>query len=104
MDELTSPAGIAALAAGAVALLAFFVALGSRRRLRKVQAAQAAVLGEGGGDVVTHAHRLSEELAALAERVEAAERELRGADAELAGGSMGRSPGSRWSATTPWAR
>ena len=83
MDELTSPAGIAALAAGAVALLAFFIALGSRRRLRKVQAAQAAVLGEGGGDVVMHAHRLGQELEALAARVDAAENELRGADAAL---------------------
>jgi hypothetical protein len=83
VDELTSPAGIAALAAGAVALLAFFVALGARRRLRKVQAAQAAVLGEGGGDVVTHAHRLSEDLESLVARVEAAERELREADAVL---------------------
>ena len=83
MDELTSPAGIAALAAGAVALLAFLIALGSRRRLRKVQAAQAAVLGEGGGDVVAHTHRLGEQLEALAERVGAAEHELRSADTEL---------------------
>lgn len=83
MDELTSPAGIAALAAGAVALLAFFVAVGSRRRLRKIQAAQAAVLGEGGGDVVAHAHRLTQDLDALAARVEAAERDLREADSAL---------------------
>jgi hypothetical protein len=83
VDELTSAAGIAALAAGAVALLAFFIALGSRRRLRKVQAAQAAVLGEGGGDIVTQTHRLGEELATLAARVDAAERELREGDAEL---------------------
>jgi len=83
VDELTSPAGIAALAAGAVALLAFFIALGSRRRLRKVQAAQAAVLGEGGGDVVTHTHRLAQELEALAQRLGVAEKELRDADAAM---------------------
>jgi hypothetical protein len=83
VDELTSPAGIAALAAGAVALLAFIIALGSRRRLRKVQAAQAAVLGEGGGDVVTHTHRLAQELEALAERLGVAEQELRDADGAL---------------------
>jgi hypothetical protein len=83
VDELTSAAGIAALAAGAVALLAFFVALGSRRRLRKVQAAQAAVLGEGGGNVVTHTHQLGEDLEALVARVEGVEREMREADSAL---------------------
>ena len=104
MDELTSPAGIAALAAGAVALLAFLIALGSRRRLRRIQAAQAAVLGEGGGDVVAHAHRLSDELEALAARVEAAEQELRSADTELGRRLDGAITHSRWSATTRWAR
>ena len=83
MDELTSPAGIAALAVGALALLAFFIAVGSRRRLRKIQAAQAAVLGEGGGDVVAHAHRLGEELEALAARVDGTERTMHAADEAL---------------------
>jgi hypothetical protein len=66
-----------------VALLAFFIALGSRRRLRKVQAAQAAVLGEAGGDLVTHTHRLAQDLEALAERLGVAERDLREADLAL---------------------
>jgi hypothetical protein len=66
-----------------VALLAFFIALGSRRRLRKIQAAQGAVLGEGGGDIVTHTHRLAQDLEALAERLGRAERDLREADSVL---------------------
>jgi len=59
MDGLTSPEGIAALSAGAVALLALVLAVALAFRVRTLRAAQRAVLGEGEErDLVEQAARL----------------------------------------------
>jgi hypothetical protein len=71
MDELTDPAGIAALAAGAVALIALVLALTLALRVRRLRAAQNVVLGSmGRADLVGHAAGLQEAFVALDERVE----------------------------------
>ena len=56
MNDLTDPAGIAALSAGAVALIALLLALVLAVRVRRLRAAQRTVLGEHGDtDLVAHA-------------------------------------------------
>jgi hypothetical protein len=71
VDDLTDPAGIAALSAGAVALIALLLALVLAFRVRKLRSAQKAVLGEQGqSDLVAHAAGLQQAFAALHERVE----------------------------------
>ena len=71
MDDLTDPAGIAALSAGAVALIALLLALVLAFRVRKLRSAPKAVLGEHGqSDLVAHAAGLQQAFAALHERVE----------------------------------
>jgi hypothetical protein len=71
VDELTDPAGIAALAAGAVALIALVLALVLALRVRRLRAAQNVVLGGGSReDLVGHAAGLQEAFVALNERVE----------------------------------
>ena len=71
MDDLTDPAGIVALSAGAVALIALLLALVLAFRVRKLRSAQKAVLGEHGqSDLVAHAASLQQAFAALHERVE----------------------------------
>src|SRR3954468_20914339 len=71
MDELTTAPGIAALAAGALALAALIVGLLCLRRLRQMRAAQKAVLGEHGArDLVAHTAQLDESFAALHAYVE----------------------------------
>ena len=71
MNDLTEPAGIAALSAGAVALIALLLALVLAFRVRKLRAAQKAVLGEQGqSDLVAHAAALQQAFNALHERVE----------------------------------
>ena len=58
-DDLTTAAGIAALAAGAVALLALLMCLLLWLKLRRVRTAQTTVLGTSGErDLVTHAENL----------------------------------------------
>ncbi|HZO58556.1 MAG TPA: DUF4446 family protein [Solirubrobacterales bacterium] len=58
-DDLTTTAGIAALAAGGVALLALLCVLVLWIKLRRVRKAQTAVLGTSGErDLVTHAENL----------------------------------------------
>lgn len=85
MDDVTSTAGIIAIAAAALALISLFACLLMGRRLRELRAAQRVVLGESGGrDVVEHAQRLDSGLADLGRRVEESVAELRGRDAELA--------------------
>lgn len=88
MSELTSTAGILALAAGALALIALLAVAVLAARLRRLRAAQRTVLGEAGErDLVRHAAGVErrvgelatslEELAArLAERLDAAEARL----------------------------
>lgn len=90
MEDLDTTAGIVALAAGGVAILALIVALIAVSRFRRLAAAQRAVLGEGGrDDLVAHGvvtrERVDElgadieEIArALFERMDAAEGRLEG--------------------------
>jgi Protein of unknown function (DUF4446) len=71
MTQLTDPPGIAALAAGGIALLALVVGIVALTRLRRVRAAQLIVLGSGGqDDVVAHAASLQHNFVALHDRVE----------------------------------
>jgi Protein of unknown function (DUF4446) len=71
VNDLTDPAGIAALSAGAVALIALLLALVLAFRVRKLRSAQKSVLGEHGTtDLVAHAAGLQQAFAALHERVE----------------------------------
>ena len=91
MDELTDPAGLAAIGAGAVALLALLLSVVLAVRVRRLRSAQRIVLGESGrDDLVGHAaglqaafvelHDRVEEVAErLEQRVEQAERRLDGA-------------------------
>lgn len=96
MDDLTSTVGIVALAAAGCALAALLLAATLAVRLRRVVAAQTAVLGDGEPrDLARHAHELERELGALRERgdraaarltarLEAAEQRLDGAVAHTA--------------------
>jgi hypothetical protein len=71
VDDLTQPAGIAALAAGAVALIALVFAIVLAVRMRRLRAEQKAVLGPSGrDDLVAHAAGLQEAFQALHARVE----------------------------------
>jgi len=71
VNDLTDPAGIAALAAGAVALLALIIVLVLAVKLRRLRAAQQVVLGPGGReDLVTHASALQAAFEELHGRVE----------------------------------
>ena len=90
MEGIDTTAGIVAVAAGAVALLALIVAFVALRRMRRLTAAQSAVLGDRGtDDLIAHAaqtRRLVDELgvsieeiaAALNERMEYVEGRLAG--------------------------
>jgi hypothetical protein len=89
--SLSSTTGIVALAAAGVALAALIVAIVLAVQLRRVRAAQSALLGEAGAqDLVAHALELEREFALLQEttretvdqmngRVDHAERRLDGA-------------------------
>ena len=71
MDELTQPAGLAALAAGGVALIALVLAIVLAVRIRRLRADQRAVLGPSGhDDLVSHASSLQAAFEALHSRVE----------------------------------
>jgi hypothetical protein len=71
VNDLTDPAGIAALAAGGVALVALLLSLVLAVRLRRIRSAQRAVLGESGQeDLVAHAVALQRAFEALHGRVE----------------------------------
>ena len=84
MDELTDPAGIAALSACALALMALVWCVVLGMRVRRLRAAQQVVLAGGREDLVDHAARLHEAFAQLHDRVEelAGRLEERMADAE----------------------
>jgi hypothetical protein len=96
VNDLTDPAGIAALAAGALALVALILAIVLAVKLRRVRTAQQVVLGSAGrDDLVAHASSLQTAFEALHGRVEevaerldarmeAAERRLDGAIAHRA--------------------
>ena len=71
MDELSDPAGIAALSAGGLALLSLVVCFVLSLRVRRLRAAQQVVLGGSGrDDLVTHAAGLQEAFVQLNDRVE----------------------------------
>lgn len=70
MDDLTSTAGIVALAAAGVAVVAFLFAIVLAVKLRRMRAAQQAVLGNGQRDLVEHATRLERGFVDLREWVE----------------------------------
>jgi hypothetical protein len=71
VDELTQPAGIAALAAGGVALVALVLATVAAVRIRRLRAEQRVVLGASGReDLVSHASSLQQAFEALHGRVE----------------------------------
>lgn len=71
MNDLTDPTGIAALSAGALALIALILALVLAFRLKRLRGAQRVVLGEGdAGDLVSHASQLQAAFVALQERVD----------------------------------
>ncbi len=70
MDELTGTAGIVALAAGAVALLALVLAITLAVRMRRLRADQRTVLGESRQeDLVAHAAGLERDFVALNDQV-----------------------------------
>jgi hypothetical protein len=96
VDDLTDPAGLVALGAAALALVALIVTLVLAVKLRRVRSAQKIVLGNSGrDDLVAHASSLQAAFEALHGRVEevaerldgrmaAAERRLDGAIAHRA--------------------
>jgi uncharacterized protein DUF4446 len=71
VDDLTDPAGLVALAAGALALMALVLAVVLAVKLRRVRTAQSMVLGASGrDDLVAHASGLQRAFEALHGRVE----------------------------------
>jgi hypothetical protein len=71
VSDLGSTAGIVALAAAAVALVAFVLAIVLAVKLRRMRAAQSIVLGDSGtADVAEHARRLQDEFTKLAGRLD----------------------------------
>ena len=67
MDDLNSTQGIVALAAAGVAVVALLWVIVLAVKLRRLRAAQSAVLGEHGqSDLVAHAERLGDRLRAAA--------------------------------------
>jgi hypothetical protein len=71
VNDLTDPAGIAALAGGGVALVALLLSLVLAVKLRRLRAGQRLVLGETGReDLVAHAVGLQQAFEALHGRVE----------------------------------
>jgi tetrahydromethanopterin S-methyltransferase subunit B len=70
VHNLTSLAGIVAIAAAAVAVTALLGALALALRLRRVRSAQTLVLGERREDLVAHAARIQGQVEALHQYVE----------------------------------
>jgi hypothetical protein len=90
-EELTSAAGIAALAAGGVAVFALLLTFVLFAKLRKVRGAQSVVLGTSGErDLVTHAEGIEIAFVELRELVEATfarvQRRLESDEARIARG------------------
>lgn len=90
MNDLTDPAGIAALAAAGLALIALIGLAMLSVRVRRLRAAQTVVLGPAGReDLVAHATGLHQAFDALHERVEEVaanlEDRVSGAEARLDG-------------------
>ncbi len=76
MHDLTTTAGIVAIAAGAVALLALALSLALALRLRRVRGDQRVVLGDRQQDLVSHAASLQAAFDALTQFVRDAAAQL----------------------------
>jgi hypothetical protein len=84
VNDLTDPAGLVALAAGALALVALVLAVVLAVKLRRVRSAQELVLGPAGrDDIIAHASSLQLAFEALHNRVEEVAERL---DARMAAG------------------
>jgi hypothetical protein len=84
VEDLTSAPGIAAIAAGVLALAALLSCLLLRRRLTALRKAQQVVLGDGHGrDLVGHADELERRLIELGVRVEESVGRLERSDEKL---------------------
>jgi hypothetical protein len=70
VHNLTSTAGIVALAAAGVAVVALLSCIALAVRLRRVRSDQRAVLGSGNDDLVTHAATLQQQFEALHDYVQ----------------------------------
>jgi Protein of unknown function (DUF4446) len=71
VNDLTDPAGVAALSAGGVALIALVMSFVLALRVRRLRGAQQVVLGSSGReDLVSHAAGLQEAFMQLNDRVE----------------------------------
>lgn len=70
MHNITSTAGIVAIAAGAVAVLALLLSLALMLQLRRLRANQRVVLGDGSQDLVANAAALREQFEVLYEYVQ----------------------------------
>lgn len=70
MDNLNTTAGIIAIASGAVALVGIGWSIGLTMAVRKLRAAQRAVLGDRSQDLVAHAAHLQSSFETLAQYVE----------------------------------
>ncbi len=70
MHELNSTAGVVAIAAGALAVVALLTCLALALRLRRLRAAQRIVLGNSERDIVGHATALQAQFKELADYVQ----------------------------------
>jgi hypothetical protein len=70
VSDLSSTAGIVAIAAGAVAVVALATGIGLAIAVRRLRAAQRTVLGDGQQDLVAHAARLEANFEALSQYVQ----------------------------------
>ena len=70
MHNITSTAGIVAIAAGAVAVIALLLSLALTVRLRRVRADQRVIIGDGSQDLVAHAAALRHQFEVLYQYVQ----------------------------------
>ena len=70
VDNLNTTAGIVAIAAGAVALVSVSCSVALTVAMRKLRAAQRAVLGDSSQDLVAHASHMQASFESLAQYVE----------------------------------
>ena len=83
VHDLTSTAGIVAIAAGAVAVVALALSVVLAIKLRRVRAEQKVVLGDRRQDLVSHAATLERQFAALTQYVDDAAARLQTAESRL---------------------
>jgi hypothetical protein len=76
VNNLSSTAGVVAIIAGAVAVIALLSCLALALRLRRVRADQRVILGDGSQDLVEHAASLQQQFEALYSYVQQAAEQL----------------------------